>query len=77
MNSIIDMYCRCNCLSEASDCFHWMSKKDLITWNTLISGYEKSNSSESINIFSRMEREGFRPNSFTFSSVVAGCANLA
>lgn len=77
MNSIIDMYCRCSCLPDANDCFHGMIEKDLITWNTIISGYEKSDSNESIYIFSQMEREGFSPNSFTFSSVIAGCANLA
>ncbi|KAK4852494.1 hypothetical protein QYF36_024644 [Acer negundo] len=76
-NSILDMYCRCGCLSEANQYFHEMSEKDLITWNTLIAGYERSDSSESLNIFSRMESEGFSPNSFTFSSIIAACANLA
>ncbi|KAK1584290.1 hypothetical protein Q3G72_031587 [Acer saccharum] len=76
-NSILDMYCRCGCLSEANQYFHEMSEKDLITWNTLIAGYERSDSNESLNIFSRMESEGFSPNSFTFSSVIAACANLA
>ncbi|KAF2307319.1 hypothetical protein GH714_026330 [Hevea brasiliensis] len=44
MNSIVDMYCRCGCLSEANQYFHEMTQKDLITWNTLIAGYEKSDS---------------------------------
>ncbi|GFY89073.1 tetratricopeptide repeat (TPR)-like superfamily protein [Actinidia rufa] len=77
MNSILDMYCRCSCLCEAKQCFHGMTERDLITWNTLIAGYEKSNSNESLYIFSKMEREGFSPNCFTLSSVVAACANLA
>ncbi|KAA8545271.1 hypothetical protein F0562_020055 [Nyssa sinensis] len=77
MNSILDMYCRCSCLCEANQCFHGMIERDLITWNTLIAGYEKSNSSESLYLFSRMELEGFSPNCFTFTSVIAACANLA
>lgn len=77
MNSILDMYCRFGCLSEANHYFHEMTEKDLITWNTLIAGYERLDSSESLNIFSKMESEGFSPNCFTFTSVMAACANLA
>ncbi|GAB4855663.1 hypothetical protein Ancab_024285 [Ancistrocladus abbreviatus] len=77
MNSIVDMYCRCNNLSEASQCFHEMTQKDLITWNTLIAGYESSDSSECLHVFLLMESEGFSPNCFTFTSVAAACANLA
>ncbi|KAM7274285.1 hypothetical protein ACFE04_028949 [Oxalis oulophora] len=77
MNSIIDMYCRCDCLSEAYLCFNEMPEKDLITWNTLISGYERSDPSESLHIYSKMESEGFCPNCFTFTSVMAACSNLA
>lgn len=76
MNSILDMYCRCD-LREAKQCFHGMTERDLITWNTWIAGYEKSDSIESLYIFSQMEYEGFSPNCFTLSSVVAACSNLA
>lgn len=77
MNSILDMYCRCGCLSEANQYFHEMNQKDLISWNTLITGYERLDSTESLHIFSQMESEGFSPNCFTFTSVTAACANLA
>ncbi|KAL6964596.1 putative pentatricopeptide repeat-containing protein [Sarracenia purpurea var. burkii] len=77
MNSILDMYCRCSCLCEASQLFDEMTERDLITWNTLIAGYEKSDSNESLYVFSQMECKGFSPNYFTLSSVVAACANLA
>ncbi|RVW21047.1 putative pentatricopeptide repeat-containing protein [Vitis vinifera] len=43
MNSILDMYCRCKCFSEANRYFYEMNQRDLITWNTLIAGYEISN----------------------------------
>ncbi|CAI0551957.1 unnamed protein product [Linum tenue] len=77
MNSILDMYCRFVCLPLANQCFTEMRQKDLITWNTLISGYEKFDSTQSLLVFSRMESEGFTPNCFTFTSVTAACANLA
>lgn len=77
MNSILDMYCRCFCLSEASQCFHEMREKDVITWNTLIAGYERPDSGEALLIYSKMESRGFQPNCFTFTSVTAACGNLA
>ncbi|KAK9735758.1 hypothetical protein RND81_04G225600 [Saponaria officinalis] len=77
MNSVIDMYSWCQSLSEASRCFSEMPQKDLITWNTLIAGYKRSDSSMCLSIFVSMETQGFSPNSFTFSSVTAACADLA
>lgn len=77
MNSILDMYCRFDCLSDANQCFDEMTEKDLITWNTIIAGYEKSGSSECLNMFSKMKSEGFSPNCFTFTSIIAACATLA
>ncbi|CDP15232.1 unnamed protein product [Coffea canephora] len=77
MNAIMDMYCRCGSLGEADVCFHVMTEKDLITWNTLIAGYEKSYPNKSLKIYSRMELEGISPNCFTFTSILAAVANLA
>lgn len=76
-NSILDMYCRLGFVLEANQYFFEMNQKDLITWNTLISGYERMDSSKCLHIFSRMQAEGFSPNCFTFTSVIAACANLA
>lgn len=77
MNSVLDMYCRCSLFAEAHNCFHDMDKTNDLTWNILIAGYEISHPNESLYIFSRMGREGVSPNSFTYSSVIAACANLA
>ncbi|KAJ8752279.1 hypothetical protein K2173_003915 [Erythroxylum novogranatense] len=77
MNSILDLYFRCGCLPEANRLFHEMSEKDLITWNTVIAGYEKLDPWKALSIFSVMELKGFIPNCFTFTSVIAACANLA
>ncbi|KAK4795611.1 hypothetical protein SAY86_027937 [Trapa natans] len=77
MNSILDMYCRCSCLSEARKCFHDMGEKNLITWNTIIAGFERTDSNESLHIFSWMNPQGYSPNCFTFTSITAACGNLA
>ncbi|CAI9103584.1 OLC1v1002097C1 [Oldenlandia corymbosa var. corymbosa] len=77
MNSILDMYCRCSFLSDAEECFHGMTEKNSITWNTLIAGYEKSDSHKSLIMYSRMESEGYSSNCFTFTSILAAVSNLA
>ncbi|GAA0164286.1 hypothetical protein LIER_19961 [Lithospermum erythrorhizon] len=77
MNSLVDMYCRCDSLIEANQCFDAMEERDLITWNTLIAGYEKCDPNEALNVYSRMESEGVIPNCFTFTTVIAAVSNLA
>lgn len=77
MNSILDMYCRCIGLSEADRCFHGMTERDIITWNTMIAKYEKSDPYEALSLYSSLEFEGLTPNCFTFTSVIAAVANMA
>nr|XP_043612768.1 putative pentatricopeptide repeat-containing protein At1g56570 [Erigeron canadensis] len=77
MNSILDMYCKCNCFQEAEVCFNGMYEKDDITWNTLIAGYEKPDPMKALHLFVQMEFMGCAPNCFTFSSVIAACTNLS
>lgn len=77
MNSLLDMYCRCIGLNEADRLFRGMQETNVITWNTMVAGYEKSDPNEALNLYSRMEFEGFTPNSFTFTSVIAALANMA
>ncbi|KAJ9550591.1 hypothetical protein OSB04_014636 [Centaurea solstitialis] len=74
MNSILDMYCKCDYLNEAYECFNGMNERDEITWNTLIAGYEKSDPMRSLHLFLQM---GCTPNCFTYSSVIAACTNLS
>lgn len=77
MNSIVDMYCRCIGLSDAGRCFREMIERDIITWNTMIAGYEKLDPHEALKLYSSLVFEGLVPNCFTFTSVVAAVANIA
>ncbi|URE07473.1 PPR repeat [Musa troglodytarum] len=76
-NSLLNMYSRCMNISEAKKFFHEMPRKDLITWNAMIASLERSNSHEALLLFLEMGSQNMQPTSFTFSSVVAACANLA
>ncbi|KAK1412336.1 hypothetical protein QVD17_33506 [Tagetes erecta] len=77
MNSILDMYSKCNSLYEAQECFNEMNEKDDITWNTLIAGYAKPDPMKSLHLFLQMELQGCTPDCFTYSSVITASANLS
>ncbi|TXG71086.1 hypothetical protein EZV62_006021 [Acer yangbiense] len=40
-NRLLDMYAKCECLSDAQKLFDVMNEKDLCSYNTMISGYAK------------------------------------
>nr|AYM00552.1 pentatricopeptide repeat protein [Salvia miltiorrhiza] len=77
MNSVLDMYCRCIGLNDADRCFDEMVERDIITWNTMIAGYEKSDPYKALRLYSSLMSQGLAPNCFTFTSVVAAVANIA
>ncbi|XP_051134375.1 putative pentatricopeptide repeat-containing protein At1g56570 [Andrographis paniculata] len=77
MNSILDMYCRCGVLSRAYRCFKGMPERNIISWNTMIAGYEKPDPFEALRLYSSMEFEGVTPDCFTLTSVTASITNMA
>lgn len=44
-NVLIDYYAKCGCILEAERVFSDMPEKDLVSWNTMITGYAKSSDS--------------------------------
>ncbi|CAA6653885.1 unnamed protein product [Spirodela intermedia] len=75
-NSLLDMYCRCRSLSEAEQFFREMRRRDLITWNTMISGMEKGSPRRAMGLLVEMGSDGLQPNCFTFTTIAAACGNL-
>ena len=37
--NLIDMYVKCGCLEEAQNVFDCLQNRDVVAWNTLITGY--------------------------------------
>jgi pentatricopeptide repeat protein len=49
------MYCRFGCMDVATKLFHHMSRKDVVSWNSLIAGYVQCGSiDEAFRLFERM-----------------------
>ncbi|MQL78822.1 hypothetical protein Taro_011267 [Colocasia esculenta] len=75
MGSLMDMYAKHGSLGHARLIFEKMKKRDVIAWNSLISGYAQcSHGEEAIRVFQRMQWEGFLPNEITFTSVLGASA---
>ncbi|KAK4368859.1 hypothetical protein RND71_012651 [Anisodus tanguticus] len=73
-NHILNMYAKCGNINFASQIFNEMSKRNLVTWSAMISGYDQDGKHlMAINLYSQMPLE---PNEFVLASALSSCANL-
>ncbi|XP_031103349.1 pentatricopeptide repeat-containing protein At5g03800 [Ipomoea triloba] len=65
-NAVISMYAKCGELEDAVKAFELMPSRDLCSWNSLLAGYVlHRRGDEALDTWSRMERLGIVPDSFT------------
>lgn len=77
MNSLIEMYCSCNLMGAAFKLFDDFTQKDIVSWNSMISGYVKNGDSfESLRLFCTMFVEHGLPDQVTLVSVLGACAEI-
>jgi len=77
LNSIVNMYAKCESMEDARQVFDGMQKRDMVTWTALISGHvQNQHGEEALKLFPQMLRAGMKPNEFTFSSVLRACASM-
>ncbi|KAK9144129.1 hypothetical protein Sjap_004032 [Stephania japonica] len=76
-NSLIDMYARIGDLDEAKKVFDGMPERDIVSWNSLISGYSANEEwARALDVYHKSRAEGLTPDSFTVSSVLPACGSL-
>ncbi|PIA33526.1 hypothetical protein AQUCO_04100160v1 [Aquilegia coerulea] len=76
MNSFLNLYGKCGRVDIARSLFESMDEKDIVSWNSMVSGYSQNGyASESIELLNRMRIEGMRPDHQTFGSVVSSVAS--
>lgn len=72
--ALVDMYSKCGCIEKALEVLHTTSKKDISTWNSMISGLSIHGLGEqALQVFSELLSDGFKPNEVTFVSVLSSC----
>ncbi|KAH7307264.1 hypothetical protein KP509_22G051900 [Ceratopteris richardii] len=73
-NSVIDMYTKCGMLIDALRSFDKLATHDVVSWNTLISGYVDAGLGDNaLQFFEQMRAEGLSPNGCSFISPLNGC----
>ncbi|KAL3617561.1 hypothetical protein CASFOL_037882 [Castilleja foliolosa] len=72
--SLIDFYSKWGRIEDARNIFDRMPRKNVISWNALISGYgNNGRGPEAVELFECMVREGMMPNHITLLAVLSAC----
>lgn len=75
-NALIDMYAKCGRIVDARKVFDAMSKRDIVTWNAIISAYSMHGLGiEALQVFENMRGTEIKPNQLTFVAVLSACSN--
>ncbi|KAL1211514.1 Pentatricopeptide repeat-containing protein [Cardamine amara subsp. amara] len=76
-NALVDMYSRMGLLDRARQVFDEMPVRDLVSWNSLISGYSSHGYyEEALGTYHELRNSWIIPDSFTVSSVLPAFGNL-
>ncbi|KAL6965720.1 hypothetical protein U1Q18_036774, partial [Sarracenia purpurea var. burkii] len=77
-NAAVDMYAKLGIVDSARRVFEEIPLKDVVSWNTMITGYGQNGlASEAIEVFCMMEwSEDITPNQGTWVSVLPACSHL-
>ncbi|XP_048225890.1 pentatricopeptide repeat-containing protein At3g03580 [Ricinus communis] len=76
-NALVDMYARFGDLVKARNVFEEMTQRDIVSWNSLISGYSANGYwEEALEIYYELRIAGLKPDNFTLSSVLPACGGL-
>ncbi|XP_010546123.1 PREDICTED: pentatricopeptide repeat-containing protein At4g33990-like [Tarenaya hassleriana] len=76
-NSLIAMYAKCGQTEEARLVFDQMDRKDIISWNSMLSGYVQNGlACEAFTLFNEMLASECKPGSVTALVIVSACTYL-
>lgn len=76
ISALVTMYARCGKLGLGQRVFDLMEKRDVVSWNSLISSYGVHGfGKEAIKIFKEMICHGIQPSPITFVSVLGACSH--
>ncbi|KAJ4718691.1 Pentatricopeptide repeat-containing protein [Melia azedarach] len=76
VSALVTMYARCGKLELSQRVFDQMDKRDVVSWNSLISSYGVHGfGQKAIQIFKEMIYHGVSPSSISFVSVLGACSH--
>lgn len=75
-SALVDLYAKCGCVDFAHQIFSQMPIRNLITWNSMISGFaQNGRGEEALRIFDDMTKEGTKPDHVSFIGVLSACSH--
>ncbi|CAG7907852.1 unnamed protein product [Brassica rapa] len=76
-HSLTTMYAKCGYIDRARKVFDEITERDMVSWNSMISGYLLAGcSKDAVGLFREMEEEGVEPDERTLVSVLGACGHL-
>lgn len=74
INSLLDMYSKCNCVVKAEFLFNTIPKWDLVSWNTMISSYSRNGHlKEAQSLFKKLIHQCSQLSLSTVLAVISSC----
>eukprot|EP01018_Ginkgo_biloba_P019081 Gb_13190 [translate_table: standard] len=75
-NALIDMYAKCGSIENARDVFDKIQKRDVVSWNAMITGYAMHGyGKEALKLFQAMQHSGMNPDHVTLVCVLSACCH--
>ncbi|XP_059637664.1 pentatricopeptide repeat-containing protein At4g19191, mitochondrial-like [Cornus florida] len=76
-NSLIDMYCKCDCLNAARKIFDLVREKTVVSWSSMIKGYVSHELFyDALSLFTNMKLDGYKVDSITVINILPACVNI-
>ncbi|CAI0394666.1 unnamed protein product [Linum tenue] len=77
LTGLISLYSKCGAIRSANLLFGQIGRRDLISWNAMISGYAQNGLTEAaVSLFQEMQMSNVSPNPVTITSILSACAQL-
>ncbi|GAV87595.1 PPR domain-containing protein/PPR_2 domain-containing protein/DYW_deaminase domain-containing protein [Cephalotus follicularis] len=75
-NKVIDMYSKCEGMTDARRVFDHMPERNMDSWHLMINAYADNGlGDDGLELFEQMRELGLKPNEETFVSVLSACAS--
>lgn len=76
-SALVTMYMKTGCVHNGWQAFNTMNVRDIASWNALLSGFhDNKTSDQGPRIFKDMLVVGFKPDIYTFISILKSCSNI-
>ncbi|KAG0480554.1 hypothetical protein HPP92_011412 [Vanilla planifolia] len=75
-NALMDMYAKCGDMDSASAMFNKMLERDVVSWNTMVTGFALNGlAKQSLDMLASMLQGGVTPTHVTFLGVLSACGH--